>query len=85
MEAIEFTGVVGSDGLVHPPEGMSLPEGEFEVSLRPRTNNDSGVDPLAPTRSWLLRLAAMAEAAKPGNPDDMAENHDHYAHGKPRE
>jgi len=85
MDAIEFTAVVGADGLIHPPDGISLPEGEFDVSLRKRPANGSTDDPLASTRSWLLALAAEAEAAKPGNPSDMAENHDHYAHGKPRE
>jgi hypothetical protein len=36
MNAIQFTTVVGSDGLIHPPEGVKLPEGKIEVSVRPQ-------------------------------------------------
>ena len=35
MDAIQFTTVLGADGLIHPPDGVSLPAGEFEVSIRP--------------------------------------------------
>ena len=35
MNAIQFTTVIGPDGVIHPPTGVSLPEGEFDVSLRP--------------------------------------------------
>src|SRR4051794_22650496 len=40
-------------------------------------------DSMAATRDWLLRVAAEAEALDPDLPSDLAENHDHYAHGKP--
>ena len=33
------------------------------------------------TRDWLLALAAEAEHAAPNLPCDLAEHHDHYAHG----
>ena len=35
MSAIQFTAVVGPDGVIRAPEGVSLPEGEIEVSVRP--------------------------------------------------
>ena len=83
MNAIQFTTVIGPDGVIHPPAGVALPEGEIEVSVRVRSAEAPTPDPLAPTRSWLLALAAEAEAAGVDLPNDMAKNHDYYAHGKP--
>lgn len=37
MSAIQFTTVVGSDGAIHPPAGVALPQGEIEVSVRSAT------------------------------------------------
>jgi hypothetical protein len=39
---------------------------------------------IAKTRELLLRWAKVAEATAPPMLDDMALEHDHYAHGKPR-
>jgi len=36
------------------------------------------------TNDWLLALAREAEEAAPNLPVDLAEQHDHYAHGKPK-
>lgn len=43
-------------------------------------------DHMATTRAWLLALAREAEADPEVQnlPADLAEQHDHYAHGKPR-
>jgi len=84
MDALQFTTVVGSDGLIHPPEGVFLPEGELEVSVRVKAKAATSPESLARTRAWLLAFADEAEAAKPDLPSDMAENHDHYAHGAPK-
>jgi hypothetical protein len=87
MEEIWFHVVVNSDGIIRPPAGIDLPVGEWEVTMRPRqqpSDAEGGADPLAATRSWLLSLAADAEAHAPPLPEDLAEHHDHYAHGKPR-
>jgi hypothetical protein len=87
MEEIRFHVVVDSDGIIRPPAGIDLPVGELEVTVRPRRQPpeaEAGPDPLAATRSWLLGLAADAEAHAPPLPEDLAEHHDHYAHGKPR-
>ena len=87
MEEIRFHVVVDSDGIIRPPVGIDLPVGELEVTVRPkRQPSEAEVvsDPLAATRSWLLGLAADAEAQAPPLPDDLAEHHDHYARGKPR-
>jgi hypothetical protein len=41
---------------------------------------------MASTRAWLLATAREAEADPDAHslPADLAEQHDHYAHGKPR-
>jgi hypothetical protein len=85
METVEFHAVVDHDQVIRPPDGVLLPRGEVEVSVRPRRPESSAsADSLAPTRAWLLALAADAEQAAPALPSDMVEHHDHYAHGKPR-
>lgn len=83
MDVIQFTASIGPDGLIHPPEGVVLPEGEFEVSVRSQMK-EADVDSKRPTLQWLLDLADEAEADRPNLPSDMAENHDHYAHGAPK-
>lgn len=84
MKTIRFHTVVDQEQVIRPPAGIALPEGAIEVTVRhiepPATPE---VDPLASTRHWLLALAAEAEQAAPNLPRDMAESHDHYAHGKP--
>jgi hypothetical protein len=84
MEAITFHTRVEQDQVIRPPAGVSLPPGEVEVTVRPLPEQAvPGADPLAPTRAWLLALAAEAERLAPSLPGDLAEHHDHYAHGKP--
>ncbi|MFO0970335.1 MAG: hypothetical protein U0793_32705 [Gemmataceae bacterium] len=84
MDAIQFNAIVSEEQVIRPPAGVSLPEGEIEVTVRRREAAASEPGDLAATRSWLLALAAAAEQAAPDLPADLAENHDHYAHGKPR-
>jgi hypothetical protein len=36
MTSIKFKAVVGADGVIRPPQGIQLPEGEVEVEMRPR-------------------------------------------------
>ena len=84
MEAIRFHTVVDQEQVIRPPEDITLPQGAIEVTVQyiePSTT--PAVDSLASTRHWLLALAAEAEQAAPDLPSDMAEYHDHYAHGKP--
>jgi hypothetical protein len=84
MEPIRFNTVVGPDQVIRPPGGLALPEGEVEVTvtLHP-VSLAQGDECLTDTRRWLLGLASDAEQAAPDLPRDMAERHDHYAHGKP--
>jgi hypothetical protein len=84
MDPIRFNAVVGPDQVIRPPGGVALPQGEIEVVIRPLGGaTGSEAASLANTRSWLLELARDAERAAPDLPSDMAEHHDHYAHGKP--
>jgi len=85
METIRFTAIVDQDQVIRPPAHVRLPQGEIEVIVRcvkPPITPDA--DRLASTRHWLLALATEAEQAAPDLPSDMAAQHDHYAHGKPR-
>jgi hypothetical protein len=86
MESIEFHAVVDQDQVIRPPDGVTLPRGEVDVTVRSRqAEAATSSDSLAPTRAWLLALATEAEGTAPGLPSDMAQQHDHYAHGKPRQ
>lgn len=82
-ETIRFEAVVGQDQVIRPPAGVTLPQGPIEVLVKPATGGHGNQHPLEQTRAWLLALAAEAEQAAPNLPGDMAEHHDHYAHGKP--
>jgi len=40
MNAIHFTTVVGPDGVIRPPEGVKLPEGEIDVKIEVRSHDE---------------------------------------------
>ncbi len=84
MKAVKFLATIGEDQVIRPPAGISIPGGEVEVTVRVKSAEPQREDDdLAETREWLLGLAREAEAIEGTLPSDMAENHDHYAHGKP--
>lgn len=84
METIQFNTFVNEEQVIRPPAGVVLPQGAIEVTVRTLSQSQtSDADALEETRRWLLALAAEAEQAAPDLPSDMAEHHDHYAHGKP--
>jgi hypothetical protein len=77
-------GVVVFDAGVSPPsEGTRVRIEAEQPLLCPLPIHD---DPMASTRAWLLATAREAEADPDAHslPADLAEQHDHYAHGKPR-
>jgi hypothetical protein len=77
-------GVVVFDAGISPPgEGTRVRIEAEQPLLRPEANQN---DLMAPTRAWMLALAREAEADMESHslPSDLAEQHDHYAHGKPR-
>lgn len=83
MGSVQFTTIIGPDGVIRPPAGMELPAGTVEVTVRQGSFETSG-DNSTPTHDWLIALAREVEQAAPNLPADMAERHDHYAHGKPK-
>jgi hypothetical protein len=86
MDAIRFNTVVGDDQVIHLPEGLVVPSGPCEVTLTPAPSEIVSQAKLPPgTWDWLLELVAEAERNPVDLPTDLAENHDFYAHGKPRE
>ena len=85
MTEVRFSAIVGEDGVIHVPAGVSIPGGMVEVTVRSDVARRSP-DETNPTDQesigWLLAIAAESEATEgPPLPDDLAENHDHYAHG----
>jgi hypothetical protein len=85
MDTIQFNTVVGQDQVIRPPGGVVLPQGEIEVIVRTRASAEgTSADAVTATREWLLAFGAAAEREGPDLPADLAANHDHYAHGKPR-
>jgi len=85
MDAIHFQTEGGSDNTIRVPEGVRLPAGLLEVTIVPCAKPADLSGDLAATRAWLLDVAAEAERDPTPLPADLAENHDYYAHGKPRE
>ena len=85
MSAISFRATIGPDQMIRPPHGVALPAGEFEVTIRPVAVEPLADDPVeaAPGYDWLMGLVDEMKRNAPDLPADMAENHDHYAHGKP--
>ena len=86
MDVVRFNTVVGDDHVIRLPEGLTVPPGPCEVTVRPAPPPiaDQGQSPPG-TWNWLLEMAAEAERSPVDLPADLAENHDFYAHGKPRE
>jgi hypothetical protein len=86
METIRFQTTIGPDKLIHLPHGVTLPPGPIEVTIvacKPAEELPAAGS--GKLRSFLLELAKDAELQNPDLPSDMAEHHDFYAHGKPRE
>jgi hypothetical protein len=64
MDAIHFTTVVGPDGVIRPPTGTILPQGEIEVLVRPAAE----VQPIEGAR----RTLGMREEDWPTTPEGIA-------------
>jgi hypothetical protein len=73
---MEFTGHV-ADGVIRLDGGTVLPDG-VKVSVIVEDLRQDSSDGL---RDLLLRHAGVCD----GLPSDLAENHDYYAHGKPKQ
>lgn len=94
MDAIHFQAEVGSDNTIRAPKGISLPPGPADVTVTSMTTGDQvparGELPFpkredySTTWEWLYAVGRHAETLDTNLPSDMAENHDFYAHGKPK-
>jgi hypothetical protein len=73
---MEYTGHV-ADGVIRLDGGAILPDG-VKVSVIVNEATEDSQDEL---RALLLRHAGVCDNL----PSDMAENHDYYAHGKPKQ
>lgn len=87
MNAIRFHTMVEKDGLIHVPPGLNLECGQVEVIVLysehriPLEAQPEGT----PKMHLFDRLAQIAQEFAPKDmPADLAENHDHYAHGAPK-
>lgn len=86
MQEVRFFATIGEDQMIRPPSGILIPDGEVEVEVVVRpvvVEGDHEEGSIASMREMLLEMAAIAERIAPPLPSDMAQNHDHYAHGKP--
>ena len=89
MSFYQFRATIGKDQVIRLPAGVTIPPGDYAIIVSTPIQlpepDPSDPDPMAGTRSLLLEIAAEAEAlALDDLPSDMAENHDHYAHGAPK-
>jgi hypothetical protein len=76
-------GVVVFDPVAPLPDGTKVRVEAVERRQTLAAGPDA--DPVAGTRAMLLAWAQKAEEIAAPLPRDLAENHDHYAHGKPLE
>ncbi len=68
------------NGMFHPTEPVELPDRcEVEITIHPQ--------PTAPGHTTLLRLVEIGRQfpVNPELPDDLAEQHDHYLYGLPKQ
>ena len=89
MSFYQFRATVGEDQVIRLPDGVTIPPGDYAIivstPIQLPERDPSDPDPMAGTRNLLLEIAAEAEALGLDDlPSDMAENHDHYAHGAPK-
>ena len=69
------------NGVVVLDDRVKLPEGA-EVTVNVRTSGDD--DAVEEVTSTLYERLEPVIGAAEGLPADLAENHDHYLHGRPR-
>ena len=94
MDAIHFQAEVSKDRTIRIPDGVSVPAGPARITVCPSPPELTGpaADKGLPNRQdfdsvweWLAAVGQQAEQWDTDLPCDMAENHDFYAHGRPRE
>lgn len=83
-EVIEFDTQIGEDGVIRVPEGLAIPQGPVEVVLTFRKPTTTTPSINGSAFAYMIEIAEEARRLNPDLPPDMAENHDHYAHGAPK-
>jgi hypothetical protein len=94
MDTIHFQAEVGEDRTIRVPEGIDVPPGPARITVTPKVPEQPATDAdddfpspknYSKVGDWLAAVGRYAETLDTELPSDMAENHDYYAHGKPRE
>jgi hypothetical protein len=93
MDEIRFQTELGDDQTIRIPDTAAIPPGVVEVTVRKSSEASVSppTDPLVSPKNfssvweWLYAVGRQAETWDVDLPSDMAENHDYYAHGTPRE
>jgi hypothetical protein len=87
MSELRFHTTVGEDRVIHLPEDSGVVPGEVDVIVIQPKNQAMEAESKGLSGKWLL-VEDLSEAATLLNicdlPSDLAENHDHYAHGSPK-
>lgn len=83
MNAVRFITSIGDDRTIRLPEGICLKPGQAEIIV---LQQDEAIEKDGQSLQPLIEELAHAaeELGISGLPADLAENHDHYAHGAPR-
>jgi len=87
MSELRFHTTVGEDRIIHLPKDSGVVPGEVDVIIIQPKKQAMEAESKAPSDKWLL-VEDLSEAATQLSvcdlPSDLAENHDHYAHGTPK-
>jgi hypothetical protein len=83
VETIRFQTMLRGERVIHVPDDVALPVGEVEICVTPMAEERNVSEGTLRTRKMLLRWADEMEKLDVDLPEDFAENHDHYIHGKP--
>ena len=71
-----------SNGAVKLPPGVHLPDGTAVELIFPESQKLEGVSELKP--GWFYDEFKKFSGIIKNGPPDLAENHDHFAHGSPK-
>jgi hypothetical protein len=82
MDTVRFTAVMDADRTIRVPDGVPAEPGLMEVVLIPRRPPHTETGP-GRLRDRLVQIGRQMNTAA-DLPTDLAENHDHYAHGAPK-
>ena len=82
MSTVRFQTNVGDDRIIRLPPNVILTPGEVDVTVVQPDPAGSQATPAKAHWSLVEELARAAQELGIGElPSDLAENHDHYAHG----